>query len=79
MYKSRSYNISQSNTFSNYDNFKASVFQKVKRGWKRAGNEYLGIDDAKVHRIFTGKQKDFDTIMRMAEFMQMKFEFKMLE
>ena len=78
MYKSRKYKISTGNNFSNYEKFYIHLLQKVKKNWKRVGNEFLNLSDAKVHRIFTGKQKDFETLIEMAEFMQMRIEFKLI-
>ena len=62
-------------SFSDYEKFKGYVFQKVKKNWKRAGNEFVGLDDNKLYRILSGKQQDFDTIMKMAEFMRMDFRY----
>lgn len=57
-------------TFSNYEKFYDALLQKVKNKWKRIGNDFLGLSDAKVHRLFTGKQKDIEKLIEMAEFMQ---------
>ena len=78
MYKSRKCKILTANNFSNYEKFYIHLLQKVKNNWKRVGNEFLNLSDAKVHRIFTGKQKDFETLIQMAEFMQMRIEFKLI-
>ena len=77
MYKSRNYKISSGNSFYNYEKFYAHLLQKVKNNWSRSGNEFLNLSDAKVHRIFTGKQKDFETLVQMAEFMQFRIEFRL--
>lgn len=59
----------------NYDVFYDSILQIVKNDWRRVGTEILGLSDSKVSRLFTGKQKDFDTLFKMAKFMGIKFEF----
>ena len=79
MYKSRKYKICDSKYFSitaNFDTFYDEILQKVKKNWKRTGNQILGLSDAKVSRLFTSKQKDFETLILMAEFMQIKIQFR---
>jgi hypothetical protein len=60
----------------NFDEFYDKVLQKVKKKWDRAGNEILGLSDSKVSRLFSGKQRDFETLEKMAGLMQIKFVFK---
>jgi len=47
----------------------------VKTNWQRGGNLILGLSDSKVSRIFSGKQKDFGTLVKMAEFMEIDVLF----
>lgn len=61
---------------SDFNEFYSEVLQKVKKNWKRTGNSILGLSDAKVSRLFTGKQKDFETLLKMAGLMQIKIEFR---
>jgi len=61
----------------NYDTFYLRVLQIVEENWKRSGNELIGLSDSKVSRLFSGKQKDFETLIKMAEFMKLYFSFKL--
>ena len=73
-YKDNKEYFAQSN---NYDEFYCKVLQVVSENWKRTGNSILGYSDSKVSRLFSGKQKDFEMLIEMAEFMKMTFSFKM--
>jgi hypothetical protein len=61
----------------NFDTFYSQVLQTVKKNWKRTGNELIGIDDSKMSRLLSGKQRDFETLVAMAEFMKLSFDFKL--
>ena len=79
MYKSRNYKYSTPTYFlktANYDEFYDIILQKVRNNWNRYGNQILGLSDSKVSRIFNSKQKDVETLFKMAALMQIKLEFK---
>lgn len=59
-----------------YDSFYEQLLQLVKDNWNKIGNDLVGISEAKMYRMFSGKQKDFETLMLMAEFMKVSFWFK---
>jgi len=61
--------------YAKYDEFYEILLQKVKTNWQRGGNLILGLSDSKVSRIFSGKQKDFGTLVKMAEFMEIDVLF----
>lgn len=79
MYKSRNYKINSPEYFAktaNFETFYSTVLQKVKKNWNKIGNELIGISDAKMYRLFNRTQDDFETLLKMAEFIQIRFEFK---
>ena len=78
MYRTRIYNPLYKKDFAefaNYNDFYEALLQKVKIKWNRMGNDILNLSDSKVSRLFSGKQKDIEILIMMAEFMQMKFIF----
>lgn len=60
----------------NYSAFYAKLLEIVKNNWQRTGNQILNLSDDKSYRILSGKQKDFETLVEMAEFIQIKFMFR---
>jgi hypothetical protein len=59
-----------------YDDFYNSLLIKVQSNWNKSGNDLIGISIDKMYRLFSGKQKDFETLVLMAEFMDVSFWFK---
>ncbi len=72
-YKEGAHSLAESAQF---DDFYCQLLQIVKDNWKRIGNEILGLSDSKVSRLFSGKQKDFETLIKMSEFMRIDFVFR---
>jgi len=60
----------------NYNDFYNQLLQKVQNNWNRIGNDILGLSDSKVSRLLSGKQKDFGTLVMMAEFIGIELIFK---
>ena len=56
--------------------FYLQLLQLVKDNWKKSGNSLIEISDDKMYRILSGKQRDFETLVKMAEFMKVSFRFK---
>jgi len=53
-----------------YDLFHYALLQKIQQQWDKTGNDIIGISNDKMYRIFSGKQKDLQTLFDMAEFME---------
>lgn len=62
-------------SFKNFDKFYDHILSIVKSKWNKIGNELIGISDDKMYRILSGKQRDFETIYRMADFMKIDIWF----
>jgi hypothetical protein len=71
-YKEGKNNLTES---ANFSTFYLRLLKVVRDNWKRTGNSVLGLTDSKVSRLFSGKQKDFETLLGMAEFMGIDFRF----
>jgi hypothetical protein len=69
------YNDNSFAIYANYSDFYEALLQKVQRNWNRSGNKILGLSDSKVSRLFSGKQKDAEVLILMAEFMQYRLLF----
>lgn len=59
-----------------YSDFYLQLLKLVKDNWNKTGNSLIDISDDKMYRLFSGKQKDFGTLVLMAEFMDISFWFK---
>lgn len=60
----------------NFDTFYLQIMQLMRKHWDKSGNDIIGISNDKMYRIFSGKQKDFETLIKMAEFMRIGFVFR---
>jgi hypothetical protein len=60
----------------NISAFYMQLLQLVQESWNKSGNSLIGISNDKMYRIFSGKQRDFETLVKMAEFMKVSFRFK---